>query len=82
VLPYHMVTRQTIRWERRDGFMLAPSAHYTFNPSLIWARDVPEIFPCRSEHEAQINFLRLGAASIQLLPGVFHHIGVHQRRRT
>jgi glycosyltransferase involved in cell wall biosynthesis len=80
VLPYHMVTRRPITWEQRNGFLKAQSAHFTFNPSLVRARDVSRIFPCRSEHEAQINFLRMGRASVQLLPGVFHHSGANRSR--
>jgi len=81
VLAHHMVTRRTIRWERRPGFLLAPAAHYTFNPSLIRAGDVPAIFPCRSEEEAQRHFLRAGFATAQWLPGLFRHIGAHRSRR-
>jgi len=81
VLTHHMVTRRAIRWEHQPDFLLAPSAHYTLNPSLIRARDLPAIFPCRSEEDAQRHFLRAGFATAQWLPGVFRHIGAHRSRR-
>lgn len=81
VLAHHMVTRRAIRWERRPGFLLSVAAHYTFNPSLVRAGDVPSVFPCRSEGEAQERFLGAGFATAQCLPGVFRHIGAHRSRR-
>jgi len=43
-------------------------------------RDVPAIFPCRSE-EAQRHFLRVGFATAQWLPGLLRHIGAQRSRR-
>lgn len=82
VLPYHMVTRRPIRWEPADGCRLSPAAHFTFNPSLIRAADVPRLFPCSGEAEAQRRFLAADFATAQLVPGVFRHLGeTHSLRR-
>jgi glycosyltransferase involved in cell wall biosynthesis len=81
VLTRHMVTGRPLCWERRQGFLLAASAHFTFNPSLIRAAEVPAVFPCGSETEAQRRFLKTGLATAQLLPGVFRHTGGEQSRR-
>lgn len=82
VLPYHMITHQPIRWQMQGRFLLSPSAHFTFNPSLVRAQDVPSVFPCQTESEAQKHYLTNGWASAQLVPGVFLHIGAQQSRRT
>lgn len=81
VLHQHMLTRRPIVWTQRNGFMSAPSAHYTFNPSLIRTVDVPRIFPSASEVEAQARFLSTRMAVAQLLPGVFRHIGAEDSLR-
>ncbi len=81
VLPYHMITRQPIRWQKHDHFWLSSSAHFTFNPCLIRVEHVPKLFPCRDEKEAQEKFLKLDLATAQLIPGVFWHKGVDQSRR-
>lgn len=81
VLSYHMITRQPIRWQTKEGFLLSPSAHFTFNPSLIRAQDVLDLFPCQTESEAQQLYLASGWASAQLVPGVFVHIGDRHSRR-
>jgi len=75
VLPYHMVTKQPIHWQAREGYLLAKSAHFTFNPSILRIADAERIYPCRNELEAQQHFLAAGLATAQLLPGVFRHIG-------
>lgn len=81
VLPYHMVTHKPIRWLRRDDFLYAEQAHFTFNPALIRARDVGRIYPCATEHEAQRHYLASGMASAQLSPGVFRHTGARNSLR-
>lgn len=82
VLPYHMVTGQPIIWEQRHGFSYARAAHFTFNPSLVRTRDVPRIFPCKDELEAQRKYLATHLAVAQLLPGVFFHSGTGRSLRT
>jgi len=67
----HSVTSHAIHWTRGRGFLLAPDAHFSFNPSLLRALDVPRIFPCKSEREAQEHYLSSGLSTAQLLPGVF-----------
>ncbi|MCP3944653.1 MAG: glycosyltransferase [Desulfobacteraceae bacterium] len=75
VLPYHMITRKPIVWQQQCGFRVAKSAHFTFNPFLMRVVDLPEIFPCASEEEAQKKFLITGMATVQLVKGVFCHLG-------
>lgn len=75
VLAHHMVTRRPIVWSAEGDVLTSPAAHFTFNPSLLRARDVPRFFPCATELEAQRRFLRAGLATAQLSPGVFRHIG-------
>jgi hypothetical protein len=71
----HMITGQPIRWEERDGYALSPSAHWTFNPSLIRAADARVAWPAEDEPAAQRHFLRSGLWAAQLTPGAFRHIG-------
>jgi glycosyltransferase involved in cell wall biosynthesis/predicted O-methyltransferase YrrM len=75
VLGYHMVTKAPIVWEQGDGILRSRSAHFTFNPSLLRARDLSQVLLCASELEAQRRFLRTGLAVAQLSPGTFRHIG-------
>ncbi|MGY1727856.1 glycosyltransferase [Geodermatophilus sp. SYSU D01062] len=75
VLSRHMVTGRPIVWEEADGHARSPSAHFTFNPSLIRARQAHLLFPCSDEAEAQRRFVRGGWATVQQSPGVFRHIG-------
>jgi hypothetical protein len=75
VLAPHMVTGRPIVWTAEAGYLRSPSAHFTFNPSLVRAADVPRVFPCSGEADAQRRFLRAGLATAQLTPGVFRHIG-------
>ena len=70
-----MITGQPIRWEERDGNALSPSAHWTFNPSLIRAADARVAWPAEDEPAAQRHFLRSGLWAAQLTPGAFRHIG-------
>ena len=75
VLKYHMITKNPITWEKKDGFLYSKSAHFTFNPSIIRTRDVYKIFPCITEWGAQKKFLKSGLATAQIIPGVFRHLG-------
>jgi glycosyltransferase involved in cell wall biosynthesis len=81
VLDYHMITRQPIAWQPRDGYRIARAAHFTFNPHLIRTRDVPRIYPSRDERDAQRRFLDTRLATAQLTPGVFRHTGAQQSLR-
>jgi hypothetical protein len=81
VLQRHMVSGTPIRWEQEDGFLWARSAHFTFNPSLLRPADLPRIFPCRDEADAQRRFLRTGFGTAQLSPGVFRHLGARRSLR-
>ena len=73
VLDHHMVTRRPLEWRDRGGWLWSPSAHFTFNPSMLRAADLARVLPAASERAAQERFLELRLASAQLLPGVFHH---------
>lgn len=75
VLPRHMVTGAQIQWTRLGADRIAPSAHFTFNPSLIRRTHLDALYPCADEADAQRRFLRLGLATVQLVPGVFTHLG-------
>lgn len=75
VLPRHMVTGTQIQWAHLDGDRIAQSAHFTFNPSLIRRTHLDALYPCADEADAQRRFLRLGLATVQLVPGVFTHLG-------
>jgi glycosyltransferase involved in cell wall biosynthesis len=75
VLGRHMITQKPIAWKPDGAVLRSPSAHFTFNPSLIRAEDVARLFPCDSERAAQEAFVRAGLGSAQLSPGVFRHIG-------
>jgi hypothetical protein len=70
-----MVSGLPIRWEEADGHLLSPSAHWTFNPSLIRAGDAGVAWPAADEAAAQRRFLRSGMWTAQLTPGTFRHIG-------
>lgn len=73
VLDRHMLTRKHIEWQQDAGgdALLSPSAHFTFNPSLLRVADLPALFPSVSERAAQEKFLRARWWSAQLVPGVF-----------
>ncbi len=75
VLRRHMVSGRDIEWQRRDGFMLSESAHFTFNPSLVRLEDVRKIIPAQGESDAQVHFYQRGYHSAQLTPGLFEHLG-------
>lgn len=74
VLPTHMCTGRPIDWVEHDGHVRSDDAHFTYNPSLIRARDVATLVPARDEAESQRRFRRAGFATAQLRPGVFHHL--------
>ena len=74
VLPTHMCTGRPIDWVEHDGHLRSDDAHFTYNPSLIRARDVATLVPSRDEAEAQRRFRRAGFATAQLRPGVFHRL--------
>ena len=81
VLAHHMLTGEPIRW-RGDGLKRrADAAHFTFNPSLLRAADVRRLLPWASEADAQRRFLDAGFATVQLLPGVFRHLGAGRSLR-
>lgn len=75
VLKKHMITGQPIEWEERDGYRVTDKAHYTMNPSLIRVEDIPKIFPCTGERDAQRNWLPTMKNVVQITPGMFKHIG-------
>jgi hypothetical protein len=81
VLPYHMITRKPILWRWQDEFLVADQAHFTFNPHMLRSRDVPRIYPCQTEADAQHHFVRTELASAQLSPGIFRHIGAGKSLR-
>lgn len=82
VLTRHMITGEPINWKVRSGFKISNNAHLTFNPSIIKARDIDNIFPCTGERHAQKNWLENGMGKVvQLTPGVFQHIGEGQSLR-
>lgn len=76
VLPYHVVTGQPINWAANKGFRRAPSAHFTFNPTLTSVRHAKQIYAgSTGEGDAQRRYLKMKLATAQLVPGVFKHIG-------
>lgn len=79
VLKYHLVTRKTIKWERRRGYKMG-DAHYTFNPTLVRVSDVQKVFPCTGEPDAMRKFCQTKKRVAQLLPGAFAHLGEHSLR--
>jgi len=78
-LTRHMITGRSISWQPCDDD-LRGEAHFTFNPALIRADLVDEVFPARDERHAQQRFLRSGLEVVQLEPGVFSHSGQRSRR--
>ena len=83
VLGKHMITGETINWRLSESgsFKIADNAHLTFNPSIIKTSAIPYIFPCTGERRAQKNYLKHMKKSVQLIPGVFKHIGDDQSLR-
>ncbi|MCA9173128.1 MAG: hypothetical protein KDB14_01375, partial [Planctomycetales bacterium] len=77
----HALSGSLMEWRLEPGYLLAESAHFTFNPGLIRAADARRIFPCQDEREAQANFFALGLQTAQLTPGTFRHIGGGQSLR-
>jgi hypothetical protein len=76
VLKKHMITGEEIVWQESETYKYAEKAHMTFNPSIIRCEDIPKIFPCTGERDAQKNWLQNGMQGVvQLIPGVFEHIG-------
>lgn len=82
VLTRHMVTEAPLRWsfgpnvERWPDHRISEDAHFTLNPSLLRAEDLPIGFPAGSEREAQKRFWDAERRKVaQLMPGVFRHIG-------
>jgi glycosyltransferase involved in cell wall biosynthesis len=75
VLKRHMITSQPLSWAPSPDVLRSPSAHFTFNPSMIRAGDVPLVFPALDERSAQRRFLATGMGTAQLSPGVFRHVG-------
>lgn len=76
VLKNHMITGEPIVWVEEKGYKITEKAHMTFNPSIIKTVDIPLIFPCTGERDAQKNWLyRNMGEVVQLVPGVFKHIG-------
>lgn len=84
VLPKHMVTGKAIRWARGRGGTYWPTAdaHYTLNPSLMRLADIKAGFPARDERHAQAKFHEAGYRKVvQLVPGIFTHIGEQSLRK-
>lgn len=76
VLKKHMITGEEIIWEYEEDYKITNKAHMTFNPSLIKTEDIPKIFPCTGERDAQKNWqYRDMGKVIQMIPGSFKHIG-------
>jgi hypothetical protein len=80
VMNNHCITGNRIGWIRANEHWISGNAHYTFNPNMIRAVDVPRIFGCDAtpvagERGAQMNFDALGLRVVQLDPGAFAHIG-------
>lgn len=75
VLNTHMITGQVIEWQDLPfGFL--GKAHFTFNPFLMKTKDIPFVFPCKGERDAQKNALANSKLIVtQLKPGNFIHIG-------
>lgn len=75
VLKKHMITGEPLLWQRKAGFLYGVS-HITFNPSVIRTKDIPKIFPCTGERDAQKNAMKNGLnITAQLDPGIWTHVG-------
>lgn len=75
VLKKHMITGEEIIWNEFETYKITDKAHLTFNPSLIKTADIPQIFPCTGERNAQKNWLDKMQKVVQLKPAAFKHIG-------
>lgn len=82
VLTRHMVTRQPIRWTDHPGYRFAPTAHLTFNPTLMRTSDAANVWPAEGERAAQNHAHTAGLCAVaQLVPGVFTHAGANASLR-
>lgn len=76
ILGYHMFSNRPIRWIPAGAWLVADSAHITFNPSLMRVGDVAQVWPVTGEQGAQQKAWAAGwRGVVQLHPGVFRHIG-------
>lgn len=72
-LPYHMVTKQTLVWQKKGDYKTA-HAHRTFNNSLTRVADIPKCFPCTGEKHCQTLWHEAGMHVVaQIIPGMFKH---------
>ncbi len=75
----HMVTGRRILWKDKrasGGFdYRLGDAHLTFNPTLMRRAILADLFPCEGERDAARKFLSRRHKVVQLMPGVFRHIG-------
>jgi len=78
----HMVTGERIMWApHTDG--LIGDAHLTFNPSIMRTSDIHRVFPCEGEIDAQRRAYQDDMkCAVQLVPGVFTHIGDDRSMRS
>jgi hypothetical protein len=71
----HMVSGQRIAWASHQCGLIA-DAHLTFNPSVMRSADIRRVFPCDGEIHAQRQaHSQQMRCVVQLVPGVFTHIG-------
>ena len=76
VLTKHRVTKKWINWqELPTGHLIAESAHFTHNPSLMYTWDAVALGGYTDEIDAARRMHEAGWASAQLVPGVFRHLG-------
>lgn len=72
-LNYHMVTKQPLVWQQKNGYKIA-EAHRTFNNNLTRTIDIPKCFPCSGERDCQKQWLEAGMEVVaQIQPGMFKH---------
>lgn len=71
----HMISGQRIAWASHQCGLIA-DAHLTFNPSVMRSADIRRVFPSDGEIHAQRQaHSQQMRCVVQLVPGVFTHIG-------
>lgn len=80
VMTNNCISGRRIKWIPEHQHQISSNAHYTFNPNMIRAKDIPRFFgsddaPIAGERGAQLGFESCGLSVVQVHPGAFMHIG-------
>lgn len=81
----NFVTGQLVTWDTAGDVRVSNDANWTFNPALVRTSQIPFVYPVAGEANAVRKATAAGLTGVvQLLPGVFHHLGHGDslRRRT